>query len=292
MKKIVVIAPANSIVGQKDINLIEIGAEKLKKIGFDITFQKNIYSGDYYEYSSTIEQKIADIYTIDELNTDIVLCATGGINSNSILEHLDESIIKNKFDKLILIGNSNNTILLNYISSICNCRCYLGANLKSLGKYDSNLSIKNYQEKINSNNLAIIFENEFNVYNEGQVIGKTFGGNGTALRRLAGTKYFPNFKEKIMVLEFNSKENSPAEVESVLSQYQQMGIFDNISGLILGEYSDEIKILDLIKPYIKNAKYPIIVSKDFGHNVDSTFIPIGKTININTYNKEIKEVKY
>lgn len=291
MKKITVIAPANSIIKEKDINLISIGAEKLKKIGFDVNFQKNIFSGDYYEYCSTIEQKINDIYSIDNSNTDIVLCATGGINSNTILDHLDKKTIKNKFNDLIFIGNSNNTILLNYLSSISSCKCYLGSNLKSLGKYESTLSLSNYTEKINNKNLSIIFEHELEIYREGIVTGITFGGNATALRRLAGTKYFPKFKDKIMILEFNEKENSIAEVDSVLSQYKQMGIFANISGLILGEYSETTSIIKIIEPYIKDFNYPVVICKDFGHNCDSTFIPIGRNVTLNTNIKEIKEVE-
>lgn len=291
MKKIVIIAPANSLVTEKDNKLISLGVEKLEHIGFDVTFQKNVFSGDFYEYCSTIEQKVEDINSIDENECDVVLCATGGINSNCILEYLDEDNLKNKFNNLIFIGNSNNTILLNYISSISNCRCYLGSNLKSLGKYDSELSLRNFSEKVNNNNLSVIFENKLDIYRDGIVSGVTFGGNGSALRRLAGTKYFPEFKNKIFVLEFNSKENSVAEVVSILSQYKQMGIFDNISGLVLGEYSSELSIIELVKPYIDNTKYPVVISSDFGHNCDSTFIPIGMHVFIDTYKNKMKEVR-
>lgn len=290
MKKIVVIAPANSVITEKDNKLISLGVEKLEDIGFEVNFEKNVFSNNFYGYCSTTEQKVEDIYSIDNSKCDIVLCATGGINSNCILEYLDEKILKNKFDKLIFIGNSNNTILLNYLSSICNCRCYLGSNLKSLGKYDSVLSLKNLVEKVNNNPL-VIFNNSLDVYRDGIVSGVTFGGNGSALRRLAGTRYFPKFENKIFVLEFNAKENSVSEVVSILSQYKQMGIFESISGLILGEYSSECSIIELVKPYIENTDYPVIISRDFGHNCDSTYIPIGTCISINTYMNEIKEVR-
>ena len=288
MKKITVIAPANSIITEKDKNLVNYGIEKLKEIGYEIKFQKNIFCNNFYEYSASIKEKIEDISLIDE-DTDVILCATGGINSNSILEHLDENFITKKYKNKIIIGNSNNTILLNYFSSICQCKCYLGPNLKSLGKYDSKLAIRNFSEKINNNNLNVIFENEIEIYRNGIVKGTTFGGNGSSLRRIAGTKYFPTFKNKIMILEFNSKENSPIEVDSILAQYSQMGIFDSISGLILGQYDNEISIIELIKPYIKNTNYPVLISNDFGHNCDSTFVPIGRKIYIDTYNQLLRE---
>lgn len=289
--KIAIIAPANSIVGNKSINLIEKGNEKLNSLGFEVKYEKNIFSDKLYGYAGVIEEKIQDIASAFSGDSDVILCATGGINSNCILEYIsEESFWKNVSNK-VFIGNSNNIILLNFFSECYGVKCYLGPNLKSLGKYDSALSLRNFKEKILGVNQNLIFSKQPFVMNKGKCEGITFGGNGASLRRLLGTRYFPRFENKIFVLEFSSIENPPIEVLSILSQFKQVGIFDKINGLILGEYSYELSIKELIFDYIKDKEYPVIVSSDFGHNCESTFIPIGSRIEIDTIKNKYVEKK-
>jgi len=284
MNKISVIAPANSIIGEKNKNLLNLGRDKLELCGFEVEYEKNIFSDSLYSNTGTIAEKIEDLNAAFLKDSNIILCATGGINSNCILEFIDKKIIKEKAHKKIFIGNSNNTILLNYLSEFFSVKCFLGSNLKGIGKNEAKLSLKNFKEKIIEKKKYLIFSKQPIIVNEGKSEGITFGGNGASLRRIIGTKYFPSFDNKIFVLEFSSKENTPIEVLSILSQLKQIEVFDKISGLILGEYSEELSIKELVFDYVKDKKYPVIITDDIGHSIETTFIPIGTRIRIDTNN--------
>ena len=284
--KISAIAPSNTIVGEKGKKIIDTALEKFKKNNIEIELGENVFSDDLFGYTTKNSNKIKDILVAFE-NDNVVLCVTGGINENTILDELDLNLLKEK--RNVFIGNSNNTILLNVFAERTNIKCYLGANLKHYGKSDCEKTLDDFKEKIINKNKNVNLRN-IRVINNGKVSGNTVGGNASALRRVAGTDFFPNVKNKILILEVDHTEIPPLELQSIFSQYKQMGIFDSINGLILGEYSDEMHIEDIVNEYIKGYNYPIIVSRDFGHILEPIMLPIGQKMEIDTYNSVYKEV--
>ena len=85
---------------------------------------------------------------------------------------------------------------------------------------------------------------------------------------LAGTKYFPNLKSKILLIE----EQAPfTEEEWSLTHLKLLGVFDDIVGLIIGkpEILDTKKAPftyeDLILEIVGKRNYPIVSQFDCGH---------------------------
>ncbi len=268
--KIGIIAPSNSIIGEKNINIFNEAIKILEQNGYEVVVGKNVFSNSEC-YCGTIEEKLEDIYEVAS-KAKYIICATGGINSNNILNKLDFNKIKDN----IFIGNSNPILLFNALYSINKQVSYIGPNIKTIGKNKSQFLIDCIKNITNGND-AISTEEPNIIINKGTGTGIAYGGNIQSLRRILGTKYFPKIDNSIIYLEADSTETNHTEYESIINQLIQNNIFEKCNGLILGKYDD----INFIKQIYKDFKMPIIICNNLGHNVNNNTLPIGKKIRIN-----------
>lgn len=114
--------------------------------------------------------------------------------------------------------------------------------------------------------------------------GVVVGGNIRCLLKLAGTPYFPDCRGKLLFLE--SRSGGPDRVAACLAQLRQMGVFSQISGLLLGTFSQMEKtnqqpaVPELVLAAVKNNKLPIAATRQVGHGPDSQCLVIGRPYTI------------
>ena len=269
--KIGIISPANSIVGEKNIEYFKKGIKKLEDNGFEVIIGNNVYS-DTNGYCGTVDEKIDDIYNVAKV-AKYIICSTGGINSNMILEKLDFSKIKDN----IFIGNSNPVLLFNAFYEKNRQISYIGPNVKTLGSDDCNFSLNCLKNKIIKDLKGIETENNNIIVKKGFASGIAIGGNVQTLRRILGTDYFPKIKEYILYLEADSKETNTTEYESIISQFNQSSIISKAKGIIIGASDYSIEYYDKL---FQNFNGPIVICKNIGHKVHNNMVPIGKRISI------------
>lgn len=135
-------------------------------------------------------------------------------------------------------------------------------------------------------------ENSFLWLREGEAKGKLLGGCLPSILRLAGTDYFPNFRNSILFIETpeGNKPGEPYELEKVdadISQLKAIGIFEEIKGLIVGipyRYTEEMKkeFYELILKRLKEYDFPILANVNFGHTDPIITIPYGVKARINS----------
>ncbi len=271
--KIGIVSPASSIIGDKGMAEFNKGVKKIENAGFEVIIGKNVFSNTNSNcFCGSIEEKLNDIYEVAS-KAKYIIFSTGGINSNVILDYLDYEKIKNN----VFIGNSNPTLLLNAFYKMNNNISYIGPNVKSLGKSDSMFSVKCLKEKIINNNKEIFVEKQNIIINKGTCKGIAIGGNIQSLRRIIGTKFFPESKNCILYLEASNKETNECEFESIIHQFRQAEILKNIKGIILGDYGEHI---DFYKKIFKDFTIPILVCNNLGHGVNNNLLPLGKEIMI------------
>jgi muramoyltetrapeptide carboxypeptidase LdcA involved in peptidoglycan recycling len=114
----------------------------------------------------------------------------------------------------------------------------------------------------------------------GQAEGRLLGGCLESLQHLRGTEFWPEWEDAILFLETSEEKPSPETVDGILMDYQNMGVFEKLRGLIVGRpmsYSQAEKqslrerILDRTQGY----SFPIITDMDFGHTAPQFTIPLG-----------------
>jgi len=117
----------------------------------------------------------------------------------------------------------------------------------------------------------------------GQAQGKLLGGNLGCLLKLAGTPYWPDFSGAILFLE--AYEISPKSCHSAFHQMQQMGVFDQISGAVVGYiYSMQHRntprphMEDVLLDVLEDYSFPILKMNEFGHNCPNAVLPVGAVV--------------
>lgn len=213
-------------------------------------------------------------------NNDVkaIFDISGGDLANEVLEYLDyDYIAKNPKP---FFGYSDLTTVLNAIYSQTNNPVYL---------YQIRNLIYSYKENQKSNFINSLFNGKNDLFDfsykfiQGTKIeGTVVGGNIRCLLKLAGTKYMPNFKDKVLFLE--SMGGEAGLMSAFLNQLKQMGAFDKIKGLILGTFSKMQEnnisptIEELVIKIINNPNLPIAKTEEIGHGFNSKCIVIGKNI--------------
>ena len=115
----------------------------------------------------------------------------------------------------------------------------------------------------------------------GKANGRLIGGNLSVMLTLVGTSYWSPLRGAILCLEeVNFGDGLLRKVDESLAQCQQMGLFDQIAGLVIGkvnELSEEaVKLFEaLLLEYTAGSQFPILTGVDFGHTAPQLTLPIG-----------------
>ena len=188
-----------------------------------------------------------------QMDFDYIFDVSGGDLANETIPYLDLDIYKNSHT--IFCGYSDLTCVLNILSIIRPSLLY--------------------QVKI-SKEMDTSFDYAF--LQGTQMKGIVVGGNIRCFLKLAGTPYFPDCKNKILFLEsYSGNEN---RIRTYFAQLKMIGVFDQINGLILGQFS-ELDEKGISIPF--NKEYyngPIIRTMDIGHGKNSKAIWIGKELQL------------
>lgn len=204
---------------------------------------------------------------------------SGGDIANEILPFLDFEIIKN--NRKFFLGYSDLTTIINAI--------YTKTNNESILYQVRNLVTKDVKEQVNIFYRSLFYgTNDLYCFNYKFIQGNSMqgivvGGNIRCFLKLAGTEYWPDMNDKILLLE--ARSGTIGQMTTYLSQLKQIGVFEEISGIILGTFIEmenidcKLEIVDLVKMYI-DKELPLVKTDELGHNINSKAIVIGKKINL------------
>lgn len=278
-----VIAPSSPVYPSKleDINNSII---LMEQAGFQIQFANHTFSNSL-GYSATVQEKAEDIHQMfADSNIKAIFCCTGGFNSNSLFEYLDDKIIQN--NPKILCGFSDSTSLLNNIWQKTGLVTFHGSTFKSLTSWETDYGYQEVMKRFVTGDLALgqATDNDHTIQ-EGVAEGILIGGNLSLMAWMSSGKYAVDFTNKILFIEELGEESEPAMISHCLYHMKQNGVFDAIKGLWLGNYEhlSGITLERIVKDVIANEyDFPIIQSNYFGHTDKKTVIPIGIKAKIDT----------
>ena len=241
--------------------------------GINIDLSDYIYSIDSVASGAPIEraQALMKFYEDEEI-TDI-FDISGGDIANEILPYLDYKKISDVNKRFW--GYSDLTTVINAIYTITGRESVL-YQVKNLVWDKTGL-----QEKMFLTPKMYEFSYEFcqGSYMSGVVVG----GNIRCLLKLAGTKYFPELKDKILFLEALS--GGEAQLRTYLAQLNELGAFSKTRGILLGTFTEfektnsGKKIFDMIHQYTDDM-LPVAKTNDIGHSNLSKALVIGKVYSL------------
>jgi muramoyltetrapeptide carboxypeptidase len=287
-----VIAPSRPINEKEILPCIKI----LEAKGFKVKFGKNLYKKSYYSAGSA-KERASDLNAMfRDKNVKAIMCATGGIVSNQIIDLIDYEIIKK--NPKIFIGYSDITVLLLAINSKTGLITFHGPNLHSLKKIDK--KSENFLfNMLTGKELQCCLPSKMEIIKKGRAKGILIGGNIHLSNSLLGTKYSPSYNKKIWFWE--DLGESPASLDQKLNQFKLSGNLEKVSAMIIGNLSDCVDkkykennrpINEIILELTKDYDFPIIKVPYFGHGVSNFYtFPIGVTSEINTKTNEFKIIE-
>lgn len=274
--KIGVISCSNGL-SIKNKNIIEELKLNLKSLDIEMVEGDTLYAKEYNLFSGTGEEKARALEKLF-LDKDIkmIFDISGGDLANEVLDFLDFNLIKE--NPKPFFGYSDLTVLLNAIYSQCDITTYNYQLRNLVGKFKEE-QMQNFKASF-IEGKEDIFNLDYKWINGSHLEGIVVGGNIRCLLKLAGTKYMPDFKDKILFLE--SFSGNSAKMVTYITQYKNLGVFNEVKGIILGEFTEMERenlkpdIVEILKRVIGEINIPILKTRDLGHGADAECIPIGK----------------
>ena len=248
----------------------------------------------------------------------VLMASIGGNNTNSILPYIDYTYLK-KHPKII-IGYSDTTALLLAIYAKTGLTTFYGpAAASSFGELPPfvDWTFQNFQQ-ILSKDLSLPYTyplppvwtdeyinwsqqdrskeqypNRWICVHPGCVQGRLIGGNLNTMEGFFGTEYMPPIQDgDILFLEDSLKD--ACTIERSFSLLKLAGVFDKVSGIILGKHEkfDDNGTgrapYEILLEVIGSPQIPILADFDCCHTHPMLTLPIGCTVLLDADHTQLK----
>ncbi len=286
-----VVGVSNSLELENKYELFYKAEKFFIKKGFKVKRGKYVLEDDYGA-AGTREQKAEDMMNMFK-NKEVkaIICLDGGQTCNTFIDLLDYEVIKQ--NPKILTGYSDITVLLQAIYKKTGLVTFHGSSFVCFGEEDAEEKYKEFESVFVNKKMGKFDKGEKKFIRRGNVEGKIIGTNLGCMMHLLGTEYLPDMQDKILLIE--SFLTSPNECQRRFAHLKQYGIFDKISGIVIGYNYDLQKngdvfpqMEDILLEYTKEYEFPIVKCNDFGHKIVNCIIPIGVKGKINSDNKKVE----
>ena len=202
---------------------------------------------------------------------------SGGYLANEILPYLDFEIIKK--NPKSYFGYSDNTVIVNAIQAKTGIQNIL-YNPKVLVSQEEVFQTQALSELFNQNDADWTNTFEIGGHRVSKQSSPIFvGGNLRCFLKLAGTPYWPELENKVLVLE--SAGGRYEAMCSGLAQLEQLVAFEKINGMLIGQFTQieldgkKAAFLAVCRDYASRYGFPVWETAFIGHDDRSKPIRIG-----------------
>ena len=270
-----------------DKHILEQASKIFTDRNYKLVFGKSIHSKNG-QFAGNAKIRAEDIHTMFlDSRIDAIVCARGGYGANKVIPLLDYELIKN--NPKIFMGYSDITAYLLSITQRTKLITFHGPMLTT---YKNGFEEYSYNQMINilsgKKKIDLLSSNKMkpHILKKGTAAGSLWGGNLTLVINRLGTNDQINTKNSILFLEdINEYYYS---FERMLIHLQKAGVFDNITGLIVGEL---INMKDEDVPFGKSTDdivmdicgkkdFPIVTNFPCGHGTHQTTLPISLPVEL------------
>jgi muramoyltetrapeptide carboxypeptidase len=265
-----VLAPASPC----PVNELETGCIILEKLGLEVvvdvgseSLQSDYLAGSDEYRASRFNQFVQD----PEIRA--LFCARGGYGSLRILPELSYDRLRSTPKPLV--GFSDITALLLACYRQTGLVCFHGPTVSTLATADQDTVDSLWQALSSTEPMQVRFPKAL-CLKPGSCEGTLLGGNFTTLSHLLGTDYFPSFAGAILLLE--DRGEPTYRIDRMLTQLLHTGFFGNISGLILGDFSESgprDELNELVLERLVSTSFPILSGVPIGHEQQNLTLPLG-----------------
>jgi muramoyltetrapeptide carboxypeptidase len=233
-------------------------------------------------FSGTDAERLADFqHGLDDPSIKAILCARGGYGCVRIVEELDWTAFQQ--NPKWIVGFSDVTVFHQKINQL-GVESIHG--IMPLGFTEGSMEAKETLHKALFGESIILEASPVKENCMGTAKGSLIGGNMTIIYSLIGTELSYTFKNKILFIEDIGEHIY--KVDRMLHAFKLAGIFNQISGLILGGFTEMEDtdvpfgktIEELISEQVVNLGIPVAFNVPIGHIPDNQAVVVGRTVTL------------
>lgn len=286
--KIGISACSNGLQGKGKKQIEEL-TDVLGNLGIETVPASHIYARTD-EFSGTDEERAADLMKFYKDDSITAVCdVSGGDLANGVLKYLDFDVIADS--KKMFWGYSDLTTVINAIYTMTGHPSVLWQIRNMVGS-EAETQIKRFRDYLNGD-MHGLFGVSCSFLQGKRMEGIVVGGNIRCFTKLAGTKFWPDMQDKILLLE--SLGGGSGQIATMFAQLEQIGVFDQVAGVLLGTFTNyeksnlEMSVYDLLKMHVDDD-LPVAFTREIGHGHDSKAIIIGKKAAFEEYGTIIDHI--
>lgn len=286
-KDVIGVFAPSSYIEQEDI---EMSQGFLEQLGYKVFIHPQTYNR-HNQFAGTIDERIHalnDLWHTPEIGA--IWCAGGGNGATWLIDHLYYERLRE--NPKPIIGFSDITALSSALyahAGLNSIHGHVFKHIHDVNDRDLNATL----DLLCGKNVEIPLDNA-QIVKPGSAEGHLIGGNLSVFQYLMHTLPRRIWQGSILCLEDFAEELS--HLDRTLLFFKRAGIFEQINGLILGEFINlkdtgrpyGIDFKDIILGHLEDINIPVIFNAPFGHGENNFPLPIGSRISLNTKNKTIK----
>ena len=232
-----VVSPSTPVTDELD-EQFRRGVDFLESLGLRPVIGEHVRSKTL-GYAASPQEKAEDINRMfADASIKAIICSQGGATANACLPYLSWGVIQE--NPKIFLGISDITVLLNAIHHKTGLVTFHGDDVMwGFGRHPTVYDRQEFIARLMAAQIGEVTPSrEHRTVRGGTAEGKLLGGNLLCLLKLAGTPYWPDFKDAILFVE--ALDITPEACDYQFRQLEQMGVFDAIHGVIVG-YIDRLQ---------------------------------------------------
>ncbi len=277
--KVAIIAPCAQI---GEISKIEKAVTYLKSLGLVPVFGENLLKIKRYMAGSDRE-RAQDINTaFAEPDIKAIFCARAAAGGTRVLPHIDYELVQR--NKKPLFGFCDNAAIQLALYQKSGLTSFNGFGLTydfRSDKLDSQIAA-DLKAILNGKIYQI---NSGTTLRSGSVEGTLLCANLSVLMRMAGTPYFPDLSNKILLVE--DVHEKVYRIDLMLQQLKQQPNINKLAGVIFGQFTDaesdaeDGSVDDCFADFLAGTSFPVLKAFNFGHTPSRRILPLGAKVAFN-----------
>ncbi|HEV8132293.1 MAG TPA: LD-carboxypeptidase [Acidobacteriota bacterium] len=278
--RVALVAPASAF-NREDFNK---GVARLRDLGLEPVYDDTVFSQHLYFAGTDRQRAERLVHYLKDDSVRAVICVRGGYGSARLLPYLSQ--IEWGQPK-VLIGSSDVTALLTFFTSGQHWVTFHGPMVAG-DIARGRVNATQWSTFLEGRAFPAVIKCQSSCWRPGRGRGILYGGCLSILCSLLGTKTRWRLDAASdIVLFLEDIRCKPYQIDRMLTQLIQSGLFDRVRGLILGEMIEcdstagadlESVILGVMEPF----SFPVIFGVPSGHTTkESLILPFGVPVELN-----------
>jgi muramoyltetrapeptide carboxypeptidase len=255
------------------------GVKNLEKMGF------KVLNRHFATRLPANRKKVDQIHSafLDK-RVEIILAQRGGYSSMKLLPLLDFGLIRK--NPKTLAGFSDVSTLLNVLYEKAGLVTLHSPMIFNFSK-PQRFTVRSFLNAVQGFPQKNLFAGApVQVYHHGEARGVLKGGNLATMTALIGTEWEIDTAGSVLFLE--DVDEKLYRVDRYLTQWFLAGKFNKIKGLILGDFSGlrNREVYQILSTQMK-IRFPVVHTPYIGHGKNKITLPVGATVDLNTFKKSL-----